>query len=236
MLQRLAGLLKFIGRGVVPGRSHTQHLDMKFRQIRQHHHTNVDQDVQGDCNIWLKFLSRPNSVCRPFADFSVALKAGEMNWNTDASGNPQLGCGSHFNDRCWFSLKWNEEFMLVTEPSIEYLELYAVTIGVLLWTQHVKNRRIIIFCDNESVISMINSTSSSCRNCLKLLRMITMHALDNNTRICARRVVSLTNKKADYLPRRMFDKFWALAPVIMSPMPEPIPHKLWPMTKVWCTN
>ena len=46
------------------------------------------------------------------------------------------------------------------KPSIEYLELYAVTAAVLTWIHQFKNRRIILFCDNQSVVDMINLTST----------------------------------------------------------------------------
>ena len=42
-------------------------------------------------------------------------------------------------------------------PSIEYLELFALTAAVLTWGSKLKNRRITIFCDNLSVVCMINN-------------------------------------------------------------------------------
>ena len=190
-LQQLAGLLNFISHGVVPSHCHTRVIYMKFKGMEQHHHVKVHQDIWADCNMWLTFLNKPTCVSCPFLDLSKTITADELNWYTDASGNADLGCGVHFNDRYWFSIKCQPDFMQLYNPSIEHLELYTVTVNVFLWLHKVQNRRILIFCDNESVMSMFNSTSSSCRNCLHLLRIIILHSMNCNTWIFAHHVMGI---------------------------------------------
>ena len=115
---------------------------------------------------------------------------------SDASGNWSLGMGAYC-DRSWSYTQWDYEFMRSHEPSIEFLELYAVMVGVLNWLHRWRNSRIVLFCDNESVVEMINSTSSRCRNCMVLLRILVLEGLICNTRIFAKHVRTRLKGKAD---------------------------------------
>ena len=62
------------------------------------------------------------------------------------------------------------QFMEICNLSIEFLELMAVSAGIIKGAPVLRSRRVIIFCDNLSVCSMINDTTSSCEHCMKLLR------------------------------------------------------------------
>ena len=73
--------------------------------------------------------------------------------------------------------------MVENTPSIEYLELYALTVAVVLWLHRFKNRNIYLFCDNESIVNMVNSSSSSCKNCMLLIRLVVMEGLVHNTKV-----------------------------------------------------
>ena len=66
------------------------------------------------------------------------------------------------------------------KPSIEYLELAALCIGIISWGQYLTNCRIVIFCDNQAVVHMVNKLMSSCSNCMVLLRMLVLDGLKNN--------------------------------------------------------
>ena len=79
--------------------------------------------------------------CRPFIDFSKVLTAQELFWYTDASG--KIGYGGVRNSD-WFSQLWPAEFLQRYKPSIEYMELFAVCVAVLLWIKDYQNQRICI--------------------------------------------------------------------------------------------
>ena len=51
---------------------------MKFARMKQHHRVRVDKELCMNCAIWLEFLEQPNSICRPFVDFSDENKSEEM--------------------------------------------------------------------------------------------------------------------------------------------------------------
>ena len=107
------------------------------------------------------------------------MNAEILDWYTDAAKAIGKGFGGHHGPH-WFAGLWNEAFLEECDPSIEYLELNAVAVGVLLWLPEHQNQRIVLFCDNISVVYMINSQTSRCRNCMVLIRLITLQAMVSN--------------------------------------------------------
>ena len=122
------------------------------------------------------------------------------------------------------------------KPSIEYLELFAVTAAVLSWIHKFKNKRVILFCDNRSVVDMINNTSSSCKNCMVLIRMIVLKGLIENVRVFARHVEGVKNELADSLSRNKIEYFKELSNHLgrtWDEKPTTVPEQLWPISKIW---
>ena len=127
----------------------------------------------------------------------------ELDWYTDSSANPKFGTGGYAGNS-WFILQWDETFIEKASPSINYLELYGVTIAVFLWIQNFKNKHVTIFCDNMSVVQMVNNTSSKCKNYMILIRMIILKMLEHNTKITLKHVFGEQNKFADHLSRMRY--------------------------------
>ena len=161
----------------------------------------------------------------------LPLNAMELDMYSDASGNYELGFGAYCGPE-WAYGKWDTEFCKLVKPSIEYLELFAVLVGVLKWIRLFKNRRIVLFCDNESVVHMINQSSSSCRNCMVLIRLLTAESIYRNVRIYAKHVRTKLNGKADALSRLDFKRFWNIAEN-MNCEPSSLPEEIWPFKKLW---
>ena len=101
--------------------------------------------MRDDLRMLLTFLQHPSVFSRPFMDFTEFLIADEIDMFSDASG--KIGMGAICNS-AWVIQRWPKEFLEKNNPSIEYLELYAVTAAVLTWIHQFRNRRIILFCDN----------------------------------------------------------------------------------------
>ena len=121
------------------------------------------------------------------------------------------------------------------KPSIEYLELFALCAGVLAWcdTPRLNNTRIIIFCDNQAVVSMVNNTTSGCKNCMVLLRTLVLNNLKHNRRIFVSYVRSSANILADSLSRGKFDTFWKHAPNNTRTSPDVLPQCLTNIERMW---
>ena len=106
---------------------------------------------------------------------------------------------------------WNRDFIKNADPSIAYLELYAVTAGILHWIHKFSNKSIILFCDNKGTVDMINSNSSSCKHCMKLIRIIVLEGMIHNVKINARHVRGVSNELSDSLSRGKIQAFKQLA-------------------------
>ena len=233
-LQKLAGFLNFLCRCIVPGRAFTRRIYSYFSSsMKPHYHINITREIKKDLGIWMEFLMNPIIYCRPFIDYSYTLMANDLDWYTDASGTRGFGgycCQSYFAD------SWNKSFLRNCKPSIEFQELFAVTVSVLLWARNYSNRRIRLFCDNKSVVQMINNNTSGCKNCMTLIRRIVKEGLHWNVRIFAKFVETKKNNLADALSRGQVKRFWS--DVIkeertMNAQPESIPDAIWPVEKIW---
>ena len=130
-------------------------------------------------------------------------------------------------------MQWEPGHIDNCQPSIEYLELYAVTVGIFLLSQYLSNRRGVIFCDNESVVHMLNSSSSSEKNCMYLITAITLCSLKFNTRYFACHIIGQCNIQADNLSHLCITKFRELAPVRTNAHPTKLPDELYPASKIW---
>ena len=202
-LQRLAGHLNFLHRAIVPGRAFTRRMYSKFAggklmqpsgrarntslTLKPHHHISLDQEFRLDCEMWELFLHDLDSVVRPFIDLNETVEATQIKFFSDASANPNLGYSVVFEDR-WIFRQWEPNFVVQNEPSIEFLELFALLAGILTWDEYLTETRMILFCDNMSVVHMVNNSSSKCGQYMKLIRLLTLNNLKFNRRIFVRHI------------------------------------------------
>ena len=98
---------------------------------------------------------------------------------SDASKNASLGFGA-LCGRSWMFGTLPDNYIKKFNPSIEYLELFGVVCGVVQWIHRFKNSRVVLFCDNTSVVNMINGMTTSCRNCMVLLRILILKGMTEN--------------------------------------------------------
>ena len=234
--QKLCGILNFICRAIVPGRAFLRRLYVGRTQnngkvLKAHHHIKISDENRLDLLVWKQFLATPDCLYRPFID-SIAWNAEELDMYSDASGNFRLGFGAYCGPE-WIYGQWDYDLCNEHKLSIEYLELFAVLAGVLKWIKLFANKRIILFCDNEAVVNMINNSSSSCKHCMILIRMLVAESISRNVRIFARHIRTHLNGKADALSRMDFKRFWKLASGTMNDKPSSIPKEIWPMSKLW---
>ena len=100
----------------------------------------------------------------------------------------------------------------------------------------ISKRRICLHYNNQSVVAMINNSSSKCKNCMYLIRAITLKALECNTRVFATYINTKSNDLADALSRDQMHRFWQLVHSQnkeVKDFPEPIPSSLWPVEQYW---
>ena len=139
--------------------------------------------------MWLQFLDNADDsrLLRLFIDFTTeqAYSGQILNFYSDASRNSSLGMGATFAGRRWLQYQWPEGFVDTCEPSIEFLELFALTTTLVTWREEpvLQNRRFVIFCDNQAVVSMVNKLATSCLYCMKLIRIIALEGITKNRKV-----------------------------------------------------
>ena len=244
-IQQLAGLLNFLNCAIFMGRAFTRRMYSKFAgivkgknggcQLRAYHHVRIDQEFKIDCRVWMMFLEmeQMSVVARPYVDLTETKNLTQLEFYSDASLNGELGFGARF-DREWTYAQWPANFITHYSPSIEFVELYGLTVAVFIWARKLANQRVLVFCDNKSVVHMVNNTASSCGLCMKLIRGLVLKGLQWNFRVFAKHLRSEENEVADTLSQLKFTKFSELMKRLhLRVVPEPLPDELWPVTKIW---
>ena len=233
-IQELSGFLNFLCKCVVPGRAFNRRLYSLTANpdLKKHHHVPLTSEVKADLRMWKEFLRHPTAYNRPFFDVDHDVTSKELDFYTDASST--LGCGGYYN-QSWFIIEW-DEFVINKRPSINYLELYALTVGVISWSAMFPNRYVTVFCDNMSVVHMVNNNSAKCKNCMVLIRKLVLHSLKTNVRIKCKHVSGVRNKFADLLSRLKYKQFRSLARKLnkkFTNKPTEIPQELFPIDNLW---
>lgn len=185
-IQQIVGLLNFFCRAVFPGRAFTQRLYAKTRGLKQHHHVQVDSEMKADLEVWNTFITEePLSIFRPFVDFSVEILAEDLDMASDASASGANAVGGYYKNH-WFQGFWGTNPIDQFDTSIVFCELLGVVATALLYGVYFQNRRVRIKCDNQSIVSMVNRSSSKVKECMELIRILTAHSLKFNYKIFAK--------------------------------------------------
>lgn len=204
-LQSLLGKLFFIATCVRPGRIFVSRLLNWLRQAFPSNITGnghkifrrIPSEVHKDLLWWHKFLHSYNGISimfleewsRPDEVFSsdACLQGfGAISSNQFFHGNfpPSVVSGAHING----------------------LELFAIVLAVKVWGYQFHGKKIMIFCDNEASVQVINSGSSKdsfMQNCLRELCYV---AAIHEFQIRARHIEGDNNRLADCLSRWDMDK------------------------------
>ena len=91
----------------------------------------------------------------------------------------------------------------------------------------------LVSCDNQAVVGMINNLASSCPQCMFLLRILVLNCLKFNRRIVARYISSRENYLSDALSRGKIQRFLDLAPPSINRKPNELCSLIWPASKIW---
>ena len=201
----------------MPGRAFTRRMYAKMTcktrdgvKLKQHHHVRLDKEFRDDCQMWINFLEEAgfdkSQLCRPFLDLHIFETSEQLGFFTDASGKIGFGCYYSGTGRWTFGL--GSKTFLRFKLSIAYQELFVLCVGILAWAQDLANKRIIIFCDNKSIVDMVNNTTSRCKNCMILIRKLVLNNLRFNRRISVKYLRSEENLLANSLSRGKFEVFF----------------------------
>lgn len=213
-MQRITGLLNFFTRAIVPGRAFTRRLYAAYSgaNLKQHHHIRVTQEMKLDLGMWKGFLKQEGNLVRPFVDFAKGDTFMNIPMTSDAAKAPHVGFAACLHDERTNTLfycfdQWEPGFIQNYDPSVQFLELFALTVGIVLFSAKLKNSRVRILCDNQAVIHMVNETTSLCKHCMILIRLLVLAALENNVVYEVDYIESKHNRWSDLLSRMKWNRF-----------------------------
>jgi hypothetical protein len=223
-LQSLIGKLMFASRVVRAGRVFTN----RMLALRRAHHSAHGNDTivlppgfKKDVHWWLHFLPQWNGV-------SIL---GELQWRTslqlhlftDAS---RWGFGAVFGNE-WLYGPWlDSEYTAATRKSdvdVNYLEILALAKAVCTWGHRWRGWKITFHCDNEAVVSVVQSGKYRADGFGDLLRSIYMIAAVNQFDFRIVHIAGLANTSADYLSRNQVEDFKKCLPSAAPSQTTPLP-------------
>jgi hypothetical protein len=218
-LQSALGFLNFACKVIEHGRPFLRRLiDLTRHATSPSHHIRLNKEARLDIAAWLSFLRGYNGV-------SIIVEPAWTESNTvsllsDASG---LGFAAVFGSR-YIQGSWPPSW---SKYGITIKELYPITLAVELWGSALSTKRIMLHCDNQSVVHIINSQTAKCPLTMRLVRRLTVASMSSNLVLRSVHIRGVDNTLADLLSR-FSDSQARLAAPWLNSRPDIIPHPLLP--------
>ena len=127
--------------------------------------------------MWNVFLLKWNG--RSVFLESTTTSTPDLELYKDAAGS--VGFGVYFQGK-WFQGHWPPHMLLNRERgiSIKWQELSAIVVACAIWHPHFKGKRLQFWCDNESVVSIINSLHSKAPLIMDLVRKFVLLSMEHD--------------------------------------------------------
>jgi hypothetical protein len=218
-LQSAIGFLNFACKVIAQGRPFLRRLiDLTRQASNPSHHIRLTKESRLDIVAWLSFLEGYNGVSI-FID-PVWTISHTVSLFSDASG---LGYAAVFRSR-YLQGAWPPPWR---DYSIAIKELYPITLAVEIWGSSLANKRLMLHCDNQSVVNIINSQTSKCPLIMRLVRRLTVAAMSSNIVLRSVHIRGVDNTVSDRLSR-FSDSQARLAAPWLNSGPDNIPPHLLP--------
>lgn len=177
----------------------------------------LDDGCFSDIKFWTQLLNDWNGISFFYND--AFESSADLHLFTDAA--PSIGFGGFFQGQ-WFAEKWPNEFPKEKSGSVSsaLYEIYPLVVASVIWGSAWSRKRILLFCDNEATVAIINKGRSSCQTIMPFLRRLIWQSVTFNFIIKAAHIPGHCNVIADALSRFRFQTFRRLCP---SANTEPTP-------------
>ncbi len=219
-LQSLIGSLQFICRAVAPGRAFLRRLIDQTCGIRNAwFKISLSKGAKSDLNMWLVFLKGFNGI----SIIPDQMWHGEDDLQLYTDACKSIGFGGFFNGS-WFQGKWPAH--MAANRSIAWMEFFPIVIAIVLWGHKLRGKRIILRCDNQSVVGIINKQTSRCPTIMSLVRFFVLRCLKDNIAFTAKHVAGKNNVIADALSRFQMKRFQEAA-ISPDANATPVPAFVW---------
>lgn len=218
--QSIAGSLNHLAQVIPAGRIYIRSLYESLVGLlsqQRHIRRRITSEVREDLNVWFALLRAQFE--KPFR----ILTSHDSTWPplcTDASTS--VGFGAVWG-RQWFFGTWPQG----KKVNIAVLELYPITLALLLLDETVSDTVLNVITDNQALVSVLNHLYTKDATLARLLRPVAEVCLKKNIKIVAQHVAGKLNRGPDLLSRGKLLEFHAEFP-LLNPSPVHIPDDLLP--------
>ncbi|XP_062597918.1 uncharacterized protein LOC134259342 [Saccostrea cucullata] len=221
-MQSLAGALAFVVKALPAGRAFCSRLYGSMAGVKKSFHfIRITAEIKLDLLMWVQFLT----------DFNGRTQFPSLVWQEDDSlhfysdSSSSHGCGVVFGKH-WCSLHWPHGWPEECYRDITFLELVPIVLGVMIWAESLRNKKLLLHIDNLSLVYIINNKSSKNKRIMILVRMLVLQTLKFNVQIKAQHIPGVKNEIADAISRFQWTRFRQLAPWA-DPFPSMVPIQFW---------
>ena len=165
-LESLVGYLHDASTIVQPGRTFTRRLIDLLKTARHRaagSFTRLNTEARSDILWWHSFITDWNGLSMMH---QLHKKNPEIILTFDASGS--WGCGAFWNTE-WFQYQWSA---YTADLQITTKELMPVVIAAAIWGPQWSGKSVQCRCDNEAVVSILNSGTSKDPTVMGLMRCL----------------------------------------------------------------
>jgi hypothetical protein len=121
-----------------------------------------------------------------------------LQFHSDSYGS--LGCGVVFGNH-WSCLQWPAHWLEDVYRDITLLELIPIVLGIMTWSEKLRNNKLILHIDNLALVHIINCKSSKNKRIMVLIRLLVLQSLKSNIQIRAQHLPGSKNNIADAISR-----------------------------------
>ena len=170
-MESLVGKLSHACKVVKPGKTFLRNLYQKLAEtVQPYHHIRFNVPVRSDLMWWALFIRSWNGISM-LLEYKPQRNDHEI-W-TDASGS--FGCGALWGRR-WLQATWSEIYKEtpheVEDDGITLKEMIPIIIACALWGPHWRQSSVLVHCDNEGAVAVVNSGYSKVEKIMHLLRCL----------------------------------------------------------------
>ena len=221
-IESLAGKLAFLCRAVWPGRTFVRRLyDLVAGTPNRNHHVRLTLEVKKDLQMWAQFLHNYNGVSmlqRPIDERDCDCQM----WS-DASGD--IGWGAVFK-QSWIQGRWPESYK-GPHVSMALKEIIPVALAIVTFSHRMKGQRVLLWCDNISVVGILAKRTSPCPQIMHYIRLIVLTCMEWEISFSVKFLRSAQNEICDSLSRYQMFRFRQVA-ADMEQFPTPVAGHLMP--------
>ncbi|XP_061173384.1 uncharacterized protein LOC133182551 [Saccostrea echinata] len=207
-MQSLAGALAFVVKALPAGRAFCTRIYGSFAGVKKpFHFVRITAEIRSDLLMWVQFLSQFNGST-PFPGLTLH-EADALHFYSDSSGS--FGCGVVFGKH-WCCLHWPACWEEEIYRDISLLELIPIVLGIIIWAENLRDKKLLLHIDNSALVYIINRKSSEIKRVMTFVRMLVLHTLKFNIQIKAQHIPGVKNEIADAISRFQWSRFRQLAP------------------------